>query len=289
MEALRGYTGLEQDKRILYTPTPFAKKNLIYLQETGELCANREHISQRDYLRSYLFMLVMDGTGRVLYKGKQYTVRAGDCVFIDCTNEYSHTPLDERWLLKWVHFSGGNVREIYENYVHNGGKPCFQTKRYLVFADLLTEIYGLAQEESGFGDMMLYQKLVSLLVMLTQEGRTPEEGMDFERSIRDMTPIKQFLDENYRDKISLDQIAETFYVNKFYMTRIFKKQYGISIVSYLTQVRITHAKQLLRFTDMPIENVSQECGLSDANYFSRVFRKVEGTSPGEFRKMWQGT
>lgn len=289
MKFLRGYTGLEQDKRILYTPSPFAKKNLIYLQEAGELCANREHISQRDYLRSYLVILVMDGTGRVLYKGKQYTVHAGDCVFIDCTNEYSHTPLDERWRFKWAHFSGGNAREIYENFVHNGGKPCFRAKRYLMLADLLTEIYNIAQEDNGFGDMLLYQKIVSLLVMLTQESRVTEEEIGFDRGIRDMTSIKQHLDRNYQEKISLDQLAEMFYVNKFYLTRIFKKQYGVSIVNYLTQVRITHAKQLLRFTDMPIEAVSQECGMSDANYFSRVFRKVEGTSPGEFRKMWQGT
>jgi len=112
MEALRGYTGLEQDKRILYTPTPFAKKNLIYLQETGELCANREHISQRDYLRSYLVILVMDGTGRVLYKGKQYTVHAGDCVFIDCKKAYFHRSSEDLWVLKWVHFYGPNMGGI---------------------------------------------------------------------------------------------------------------------------------------------------------------------------------
>lgn len=289
MEFLRGYTGLEQDKRILYTPTPFAKKNLIYLQEAGELCANRAHMSQRDYLRSYLVIVVMDGAGKVSYKGKQYTVHAGDCIFLDCTNEYSHTPLGERWLFKWAHFTGSNVREIYDNYVHNGGKPCFHTKNYQMLADILTELYNLAQDDSGLNDMLLYQKLVSLLVLLTQESREQEEGIGFERGIRDMLSIKQYLDQNYQEKISLDMLADKFYVNKFYMTRIFKKQYGISIVNYLTQVRITHAKRMLRFTDMPIETISQECGMSDANYFSRVFRKVEGTSPGEFRKMWQGT
>ncbi len=289
MEFIRGYNGVENDKRILYTPSSFAKKNLIYLQETGEIRANRAHISQRDYLRSYLFMLVMDGTGKLMYRGKEYIVRAGECIFIDCTNEYSHTPQDERWSLKWVHFSGGNVRELYENYLQNGGRPSFKTSKFLAYSDLLAEIFRIASEDDGFSDMMLYEKLVSLLVMLTEESRLQEQQDELERSIRDMTPIKQYLDTNYKEKISLDALAEAFYVNKFYMTRIFKKKYGVSIVNYLTQVRITRAKQLLRFTDMPIESISQECGMSDANYFSRVFRKVEGTSPGEFRKMWQGT
>ncbi len=289
MEFLRGFTGVETDERILYTPTAFAKKNLIYLQETGELCANRKHISQRDHLQSYLFMIVLDGKGRVTYKGREHTAYAGDCVFLDCTNEYSHMPLDERWSLKWVHFSGGNVREIYENYLQNGGKCVFQSMKFLAYSDLLSHIFRIASVDDGFGDMRLYEKLVSLLVMLTEESRLQDQNSELERGIRDMTPIKQYLETHYQEKISLDTLADAFYVNKFYMTRIFKKQYGVSIVNYLTQVRITHAKQLLRFTDMPIESISQECGMNDANYFSRVFRKVEGTSPGEFRRMWLGT
>ncbi len=52
------------------------------------------------------------------------------------------------------------------------------------------------------------------------------------------------------------------------------------------EVRITQAKQLLRFTDMTVEAVGAECGMEDANYFSRLFKKLEGISPGEFRKMW---
>lgn len=289
MEFSRGYTGVETDDRILYTPTAFAKKNLIYLQETGEICANRDHISQREYLQSYLFMLVLDGTGCIHYKGREHVAHAGDCVFLDCTNEYSHMPLDERWSLKWVHFSGGNVRELYENYLQNGGKCVFQSMRFLAYSDLLTQIFRIASMDDSARDMRLYEKLVSLLVMLSGESSLQENDALFEHSIRDMNPIKQYLEEHYPEKISLDSLAEMFYVNKFYMTRIFKKQYGISIVNYLTQVRITHAKELLRFTDMPIEHISQECGMNDANYFSRVFRKVEGTSPGEFRRMWQGT
>ena len=70
------------------------------------------------------------------------------------------------------------------------------------------------------------------------------------------------------------------------VTRVFKEQFGLSVTSYLTQLRITQAKRLLRFTDKSVENVAQECGLNDANYFSRLFKKVEGTTPGEYRRQW---
>ena len=50
--------------------------------------------------------------------------------------------------------------------------------------------------------------------------------------------------------------------------------------------RITRAKQLLRFTDMTVDEVGVAVGMGDANYFSRMFRKVEGISPREYRKQW---
>ena len=98
--------------------------------------------------------------------------------------------------------------------------------------------------------------------------------------------IKDYLDTHYTEKITLDALAERFYINKFYLTRVFKEQFGQSVTNYLVQLRITQSKRLLRFTDRSIEAVAQECGLNDANYFSRLFKKVEGTTPGEYRRQW---
>ena len=63
-------------------------------------------------------------------------------------------------------------------------------------------------------------------------------------------------------------------------------QFGLSISHYIMQQRITQAKHLLRFSDHTIEQIASLCGMEDANYFSRVFRKVEGVSPGEYRRQW---
>ena len=98
--------------------------------------------------------------------------------------------------------------------------------------------------------------------------------------------MKDYLDQNYREKITLDDLASTFFINKFYLTRIFKEQFGISVNSYLAQIRVTHAKQLLRFSDLTIEQIGRECGIEEPAYFARVFKKVEGIAPGEYRKMW---
>ena len=77
-----------------------------------------------------------------------------------------------------------------------------------------------------------------------------------------------------------------FYINKFYLTRIFKEKFGVTLNNYLLQIRITHAKQLLRFTDKTVETIGVECGMGSVHYFSRMFKKIEGISPSEYRKIW---
>ena len=68
---------------------------------------------------------------------------------------------------------------------------------------------------------------------------------------------------------------------------VFKEQFGITLLSYLDQVRITHAKQLLRFSELTVEEVGRKVGIEEGAYFNRVFKKVEGITPGEYRRMWE--
>ena len=96
--------------------------------------------------------------------------------------------------------------------------------------------------------------------------------------------VKSFLDEHYKEKLSLESVASHFFIDKHYLARLFKEQYGVTLVTYLQQVRITHAKRMLRFTDKSIEEIGLECGIGELNYFSRVFKKLEGVSPSEFRR-----
>ena len=88
------------------------------------------------------------------------------------------------------------------------------------------------------------------------------------------------------DQLTLDQLAEKFYVDKFYLTKLFKAQFDTTINSFLNQVRITRAKQLLRFSDLSVEEIGRNVGIPEPNYFARVFKKVEGIAPSSYRKLW---
>ena len=280
---------LVKSNRIIYTPSDFAKANLLHLQEVGSLQAHKPHSSSRSNLHSYLFFIVLDGAGTLEYGGETYALGKGSCVFIDCRKPYQHRSSERLWRLKWVHFYGPNMVGIYEKYVERGGTPAFSVKDSTKWEQILTRLYDIASSDNYVKDMLICETLTGLLTLLMERSWNPgehKERSENGRKRRDLQALKEWLDEHYREPIRLEQLADRFYINKYYLTRVFKEQYGVSISGYLLQVRITHAKQLLRFTDETMEQIAASCGFADANYFARQFRKVEGVSPAEYRKTW---
>ncbi len=97
--------------------------------------------------------------------------------------------------------------------------------------------------------------------------------------------VLDYVDNNYHKEISLAVISSIFYINPVYFCLIFKDKMGVTFIEYLTKVRLEKAKQKLSFTDLDIKAISEEVGFKNSNYFSRVFKKHESTTPSEFRSM----
>lgn len=279
---------LVKSKRILYTASVFAKKNLFYLQEAGELYALKQHTSRREQLKSHLFFIVLDGNGTLEYEDTTYLIEKGDCVFIDCNKKYSHKSSKEHlWHLKWVHFYGATMDNIYEKYLSQGGRPYFRTNELDNYSVLLQEVYNIANLDHHVRDMMIFEKLAALLTLIMAENYKNETISHEMASVKaKLLDIKNYLDTHYTEKVSLSFLEQRFYINKYYLARIYKENFGISINNYLIQKRITEAKYQLRFTNKKIEEISHNSGMSDTSYFNRLFKKVEGITPGEFRKLW---
>lgn len=277
---------LVTSNRIIYTPSAFARENLVHLQEVGTLSAKKPHTSSRSNLASYLFFLVIKGSGTLCYEGVTMQMKAGDCGFIDCRKPYSHQSSDDLWTLKWVHFYGPNMTGIYEKYEERGGAFAFQTRFSEAYADLIDSIFTLAGSGSYIKDMQISEKLMGLLTFLMEESWHPDNKRSKLKSKLNIKDVRDYLEEHFTEKITLEELAGKFYIDKFYLSKMFKEQYGITVGSFLLQARITKAKHLLRFTDFSIEQIAAECGMKDANYFTRMFKKIEEMTPGEYRKRW---
>ena len=99
-----------------------------------------------------------------------------------------------------------------------------------------------------------------------------------------LKPVLQYIHENYTEALTLESMAKKFHLNASYLSRIFSKSTGQNYMSYVTNLRIEHAKKLLAGTDQVISEVAACCGFLNEPTFYATFKRCTGISPGEFRK-----
>lgn len=168
------------------------------------------------------------------------------------------------------------------------------------------------------GALRLDEEYLPLLVSLLNEGLSIRAGKgrlrkDYELSLvqtvlyllqkQELAPISLFssmpalntadpvvlkmlfyLNENYRENVTLDSLSAKFFLSKVALCARFKKFMHCSIMQYLFQIRLSKAKELLSSTNKTVEKIADECGFSSANYFSLVFKKEIGLSPLHYKK-----
>ncbi len=103
-------------------------------------------------------------------------------------------------------------------------------------------------------------------------------------AVKMVNRAKVYIEKNYFRDISLEEAARYVNISPFYLSHIFREVTGSSFTNYLTGVRIEKAQNMLRSGDMPVYEISGRVGYQDPNYFSRIFKRVVGQSPLQFRK-----
>lgn len=102
-----------------------------------------------------------------------------------------------------------------------------------------------------------------------------------------ITKILEYINANYRQIETLDDIARPFYITKYHLCRIFKKATGCSAISYLNDVRIKNACTLLLSTDKTITEIGLSCGFNAADHFCRLFKAAKQLTPSQFRARYR--
>jgi AraC-like DNA-binding protein len=93
-----------------------------------------------------------------------------------------------------------------------------------------------------------------------------------------------FINSNYKNSLTLDNVASHVHLNPSYFSSLFKKEMGLSFSSYLNHVRIEHGKKLLETTDYSILRIALEVGFEEQSYFTKVFKSITGQTPKEYKR-----
>lgn len=278
--------GICESRRQLHTPSSFARSSLLYVQEVGTLRSIRSHLSKRSHLDSFLFILVLSGSGKVSFGGTTYDLSGGDCALIDCRSPYSHQSSEqEPWELMWVHFNGCTAPDYYSYFTKNVSSPVFHADDVTAFSGPILQLLEAAARKDKTAELQC-SKLITDILTLCFTVPLKQELASQTGAVGKLQSVKEYIDVHFAEKLSLDEISEQFFLSKFHLSREFKRIYGTTVGNYILGQRITYAKELLRFSDKSVEAIATACGVMDTSYFNKVFKKSEGISPSQYRRRW---
>ncbi len=162
----------------------------------------------------------------------------------------------------------------------NGGKLSFfaedRKEIEFIISKMLDE-YILNLPEA---DRVIENYLGILLTKMLRKTLMSDAGVHIKDVWDELT---EYIDENLHEELTLSSLAKKSFYNPSYFSRIFKQRFGVSFSDYIRQKRIEHAMELLRDTDLPIEDILALAGYSDRSAFYHAFSKIAGATPTEYR------
>ena len=108
--------------------------------------------------------------------------------------------------------------------------------------------------------------------------------------MREMRPIleaKRYMQQHYQEALRLETVSNVVGFNATYFSALFKKETGQNFMDYLTELRISKAKTLLCRDDLSVQDVAELVGYRELKYFSRLFKKITGVSPSDYKKLYK--
>ena len=240
------------------------------------------HSMRHTHYFSELFYVV-SGSGSFVVGDDVFDVSSDDMVIVNPNVEHTERSVDRNPLEYIVLGIDGLTFFFGEEKESSYSKANYQPYRRQIMSYLNTMISEMETHQSSY--QILCQNLLEvLLITLARHANFSYSLVSSKRESKECAAIKRYIEKNYKEEISLEDLAEVGHLNKYYLVHNFKKTYGITPINYLIERRLEESKYLLESTDYSMSQISQIVGFSSLSYFSQSFKRVIKLSPNDYRK-----
>ncbi|WP_201747897.1 AraC family transcriptional regulator [Chitinophaga vietnamensis] len=257
----------------------------LYITDIGYYPKARFHFRKRIHgADQHILIYCHEGKGSISIKKETYAVAAGDCLLIPrkWPHEYAADDNDP-WTIYWAHFTGHTADALVSmaQQQHNGPRIFLPHASDRI--DLFNHIY--AQLEKGYRNENLYYANMSFWYFLAScifPGIYHPEKSDLRHNAIDQAI--QYMKAHLHQMLTLQQMATAVNLSPSHFSYLFKTDTGFPPIEYFNHLKMQKACQYLLFTNLRIKEVAAQLGIEDPYYFSRLFNKVMGLSPNQYRE-----
>ena len=234
------------------------------------------------------YQLIYISAGQVYFhfdnKENETVIKAGNMVLFRPKEfqKYEYYGIDKTQVY-WVHFTGSDVKNILRKYGIKDDLHYFFVGTSLeyerIYKKMISELQRCQNNYEEMLSILMRQLLICIHRELQKERKISDIYLDNE-----MDMATQYFTDNYSSDISIEEYASSRGMSISWFIRNFKKFTGITPMHFIVSTRISNAQLLLETTKYSISEISRIVGYDNPLYFSRLFHKVKGFAPSEYRK-----
>lgn len=287
MTDINGKSDGFRDEKYMIVPTEsFAEYmahpliRAAYLTDVGFFPKAKEHYREREEgADQYILIYCTEGKGVIEVEDQLYRLEKSDafCIPRNVRHKY-YADEKEPWSILWVHFKGENTNYFpleERKIVHINSRH--SDNRMMVLFNLL---FRVLERNYTIGNFIYISQVLSLILSEIYFREKVDESSVQDRHV---TMVIRYMYQHLRENLTLEEISEEVQLSKSYLNAVFKAQTGKSPVEFFIHLKMQEACKLLKSTDYYIYEVSAELGYTDQYYFSRIFKKVVGVSPKDYK------
>lgn len=236
-------------------------------------------------LPCYAFLYTTAGTVSLLYGSQTVILTAGTTAWFDCSEGFQIkiTATNQDWNFILAFASGPSLPNYHADFIADNDviiSPLHSNNISTFFEQLHSNAVSGSEESSIICSKLLCDLTTSLVLdrsIHTQYGEKPEY----------IVHIIQYIEAHYREKLTLDSIADHFTLSKYSLSRTFTTHMNQSLIDYLIDFRIKESRKLLQFTDLSISEIATATGFLTINNYIHQFKKRTHLTPSDYRSQNQ--
>lgn len=256
----------------------------LYITDIGYYPKAKFHYRERpNGADQNILIYCLKGSGEAVIDKNEYTIEAGDFFVVPMNTRHTYRADENNpWTIYWIHFKGSVANSLIDlfNKQVNGYKGFIKYNEQSIH--LFNEIY--SQLERGYGiDNLIYcnMSLGYFLTTMIYNDRYDPGSKLHHTDVLDKAI--DFLGKNIGELLTLENMASAVNLSPSHFSFLFKKKTGFSPIEYFNHLKVQRACQYLLFTDLRVREIAMELGIGDPYYFTRMFTKVMGLSPNNYR------
>lgn len=222
---------------------------------------------------------IISGEGTVVFGGKKYYPQKGDMYLLPPGRDhFYYSDSENPWVKIWINACGPLIEKLLSVYNPQNVVLFKNADGYEYFTRIqrVAQDVDLTSKQKHEKASVIFHEMLQFLYKKSLK--------DTNKISKESRIIKEYIDENFTQKITLKELSELVYLSESQVIRNFRRDIGKTPYDYILDLRIERSKMLLKNTRLMVKEIAFNLGFSDEHYFSYLFREKTGKSPTSYRK-----